>query len=94
MPRLISHDTLSSLFNSVLNSGFLQSALTDLISGLGATLQKKLDTGDTTGAKQIAQDMHQNAQLFVGAAVKGTPAEKDVDPNVVKQAVDTAKGAA
>ena len=77
-------DTLRGLLRTAIRTPEVQKAGVDVISGIGAQILKSAN--DPESIKRLGQGLVENAPAVVGAIVKDTPAERHVDPAVVKAA--------
>ena len=67
-----------------LSPSFQQSAF-EFVQETGKRLLDSLSNGDMQKVQLIAQNLVDNPEVAVGAMVKGTEAEKLVDPEVIKK---------
>ena len=76
-------DLLLGTVKKAANNKDLQGAIVGGVRDLAKVGLDKLNKGDIEGAKAALMEQDRGAEAIAGAMVKGTPAEKMVDPSIV-----------
>jgi len=74
-----------ALLQTIARSPSFQQSAFEFVTQTGKRLLDSLSKGDTQKAQLIARNLVDNPEVAVGAMVKGTQAEKLVDPHVIKK---------
>lgn len=83
--------TVLGLVRSAAANPNVQEAGLGLLQGLGSRLIEKAD--DPAAVRRVGNALTQLAPAVLGAVLKGTPAEKQVDPKIIKAADDVVANA-